>query len=271
MIFYPSCPPVRKDSNLFAKEKVINLPPLSTLLSKRDAVSILELINTSLSSSREDDLKKLILGIRSLIPFDFAVCALAKLPVRGAIDACAIINVSYPKEWLDFYLENELCDVDPIVKENFAEFGVQYWADTYRKYGHPKEFIYLAEQFNLKKGYSCGIRDGREGSLFSLAGEMQDHPRHRLILDTLAPHLHQALSRVATGVEAKANVALSAREKEVLSWIRQGKSSWEISVILGISERTVKFHISTIMSKLNAVNRSHAVAIAMSMNLIPVD
>ncbi len=48
----------------------------------------------------------------------------------------------------------------------------------------------------------------------------------------------------------------------------QGKSSWEISVILNISERTVNFHIYNIMQKLEAVNRTHAVAVATSLGLI---
>jgi len=56
---------------------------------------------------------------------------------------------------------------------------------------------------------------------------------------------------------------LSQRENEVLNWIMEGKSSWDISNILNISESTVKFHIDKIMKKLSAVNRTHAVAIAM--------
>lgn len=274
MLLCRSYPLSESTGNLFPQDKAVDAP-LATLLSKRDAVSLLELINASLSVSREDDLKKLVVGVQSLIPFDFAVCALAKEAATGAWDDCdvVIINITYPEEWLDLYVRNNFCEIDPVAKENFTAFKVQYWADTYRKYGHPEEFIELAEQFNLREGYTCGVGDhtGRGGSLFSLAGEVQDHPRNRSILGTLAPHLHQALSRVAAGPQGKTNVILSAREKEILTWIRQGKSSWEISVILGISERTVKFHVSTVMGKLDAVSRSHAVAIAMSMGLIAVD
>jgi DNA-binding CsgD family transcriptional regulator len=54
---------------------------------------------------------------------------------------------------------------------------------------------------------------------------------------------------------------ISKREKEILKWLKKGKSSWEISVILNISERTVNFHVGNIMQKLNAVSRTHAVAI----------
>jgi PAS domain S-box-containing protein len=62
--------------------------------------------------------------------------------------------------------------------------------------------------------------------------------------------------------------SLSLREKEILGWIMQGKSTWDISTILKISERTVKFHVDNIMKKLSAVNRTQAVAIALREKLI---
>ena len=52
---------------------------------------------------------------------------------------------------------------------------------------------------------------------------------------------------------------LTLREREVLHWIAAGKSSWDVSVILGISERTVNWLIARASRKLNAVNRTHAV------------
>jgi DNA-binding CsgD family transcriptional regulator len=61
---------------------------------------------------------------------------------------------------------------------------------------------------------------------------------------------------------------LSEREREVLRWTSEGKSSWDISMILNISERTVKFHIMNIKKKLDAVNRAHAVAKALRMKII---
>ena len=64
---------------------------------------------------------------------------------------------------------------------------------------------------------------------------------------------------------------LSEREKEVLTWSKRGKSSWEISAILNISERTVNFHVNNIMQKLNAVNRTQAVAVAIERGIIKTD
>jgi DNA-binding CsgD family transcriptional regulator len=61
---------------------------------------------------------------------------------------------------------------------------------------------------------------------------------------------------------------LSGREIEVLRWIKQGKTNIEISELLGISERTIKFHVQSIMKKLRCQNRVHAVSIAIEQGLI---
>ncbi len=61
---------------------------------------------------------------------------------------------------------------------------------------------------------------------------------------------------------------LTEREKEVLQWLKVGRSTRDISKILNISERTVKFHVGNIVRRLNAENRTHAVAVAMGKGLL---
>ena len=53
---------------------------------------------------------------------------------------------------------------------------------------------------------------------------------------------------------------LTARERDCLAFVAEGKSDWEISVILGISQSTAKFHVDNARRKLGATNRAHAVA-----------
>lgn len=61
---------------------------------------------------------------------------------------------------------------------------------------------------------------------------------------------------------------LTERERECLIWIAQGKTSWEASVILGISESTTTFHLRNAVLKLKASNRTHAVAKALQSGII---
>ena len=56
------------------------------------------------------------------------------------------------------------------------------------------------------------------------------------------------------------SVSLTAREKEILTWIRDGKSTGEISTVLDISQDTVKYHVKNIFQKLNATSRTQAIA-----------
>lgn len=61
---------------------------------------------------------------------------------------------------------------------------------------------------------------------------------------------------------------LTAREREVLALVAQGLANKEIAERLIITERTVKFHVSAIMGKLGAANRTEAVALARQQNLL---
>jgi DNA-binding NarL/FixJ family response regulator len=63
---------------------------------------------------------------------------------------------------------------------------------------------------------------------------------------------------------------LSNREREVLTWASRGKTSAEMAIILGLSERTVNFHCDQAMRRLDAVNRTQAVATAIAHGLTGV-
>ena len=64
------------------------------------------------------------------------------------------------------------------------------------------------------------------------------------------------------------NSDLSAREREVLDLIVQGKSNKEIASELGISESTVKCHVSVILMRLNVTDRTQAVVTALQRGLV---
>ncbi len=70
-------------------------------------------------------------------------------------------------------------------------------------------------------------------------------------------------------VHKQDKTGLSFREVECLLWAAQGKTAWEISTILSISERTVRFHLDNAGKKLDAVNTTQTVALAIAQGLIP--
>lgn len=64
------------------------------------------------------------------------------------------------------------------------------------------------------------------------------------------------------------SVRLSKREYECVSWTSQGKTSYEIGMILGLSENTINNYLVAASRKLGAVNRAHMVAKALRDNII---
>jgi two-component system response regulator DegU len=55
---------------------------------------------------------------------------------------------------------------------------------------------------------------------------------------------------------------LTRRETQILNYVAEGNTNKQIADILGISEQTIKSHVSAILRKLNANDRAHAVALA---------
>ena len=87
-----------------------------------------------------------------------------------------------------------------------------------------------------------------------------------------APGLMGALLRRPAPVELSGPEpgaeAVTQREMDVLQCIAQGLANKQIAVNLGISEHTVKFHLSSLYAKLGATNRTEAVRIGMQRGLV---
>jgi transcriptional regulator EpsA len=93
--------------------------------------------------------------------------------------------------------------------------------------------------------------------------------RQAYFLELLLPYLHMALLRLAQPDAADAHAPilrpLSGRETEILEWVREGKSNYEVGRILGISALTVKNHLQRIYKTLGVSNRTHALARCMAL------
>lgn len=79
----------------------------------------------------------------------------------------------------------------------------------------------------------------------------------------LSPYLLNAAMRCREN-----QINITKREKDCLKWACEGKTSWEISQILGIAERTVNFHLSNCIVKTDSANRQQAIVKCIVKNLI---
>jgi DNA-binding NarL/FixJ family response regulator len=75
-------------------------------------------------------------------------------------------------------------------------------------------------------------------------------------------------SKILQQASPSSEAALTEREREVLGLLAQGKSNKDIAAALVITERTAKFHVSSIMSKLGASNRTEAVTMAVQKGIV---
>jgi DNA-binding response OmpR family regulator len=111
----------------------------------------------------------------------------------------------------------------------------------------------LADRANELKGWRLGA---------------DDYVTKPVDLDVLAAVIAARLLRVARTALPRRHVELREPEVETLTWAARGKTSAEIAQILGMSKRTVDFHIEKARNKLGVTTRTQAVSRATSDRLI---
>jgi DNA-binding NarL/FixJ family response regulator len=99
------------------------------------------------------------------------------------------------------------------------------------------------------------------------------HTPHEEIVAVIR-RVHGGATAIQQGVRRPAMAApaglLTDRELEVLQYLRRGMSNAEIAHQMGIVERTVKAHVTAILTKLHATDRAGAVARGFDLGLLQV-
>jgi DNA-binding response OmpR family regulator len=95
-----------------------------------------------------------------------------------------------------------------------------------------------------------------------------DYVTKPIDFDMLAAIISARLAGVARMNVWPTTIALNEREVEVLTWAARGKTSAEIAKILGLTKRTIDFHIDNAREKLSAATRTEAVLKAATGRLI---
>jgi DNA-binding CsgD family transcriptional regulator len=176
---------------------------------------------------------------------------------------------SYPTAWQQRYAQAGYLLTDPTVAHGRQSQAPILWND--RAFASNRALWGEAQDHGIRTGWaqSCLERSGA-GSLLTLcrcsepltASELQAKEARMRWLVQVA---HVSLSRAILAQEKIASAALTKREREVLQWSANGKSAQDIADTLNLSKSAVDFHLKNSIQKLNAPNKTAAVARAALM------
>ena len=207
--------------------------------------------------------------------FDAFIYAL-RIPSQFSESRVVVIN-GYPDAWLERYWEQDYSLADPVVGFCSQHTLPVLWHELNLQKKSPSAKVMLeAGDFGLKAGVSMPVHSPQgEMGILSFTLNNSNQKSNRAItqealpyVQLLASHVHEAVRRVLELVDPDGREPLTIREQECLRWAADGKTSWEISQLLGISERTVNFHLNNSMIKMDVCNRQHAIARAILQGLI---
>jgi len=213
------------------------------------------------------------LSLQELFPIEGAYITVSfEDCYKGALYTAGY-NVGFKQHQIDLYESAQYHHTDPnniLPQQSKRAVSWQGAASSYTLAN--SSFLSLMKEVNLESGITLSYKDKfheyYETYLFLNFGDKQVTSFHTDMAESIMPHIHHLCVEDLNDQRIENNKSfLTAREKEVLYWIKEGKSSWEVGTILSAKERTVKFHLKNIYSKLGTTNRTQAVLKAAHMGL----
>lgn len=205
---------------------------------------------------------------RELARYGFHAWLITGLPTgEDRIDPLMILN-GWPKGWTQLYTGQNFVRNDPVVAHCFRSHLPFEWQDApYDPLGQPKshEVMLRATDFRMKSGFCVPIHTA-EGfqAVVTMAGERVElGGRIKRALHLMAMYAFGKAVELSQSGKVISESCLTNREREVLQWTAAGKTSWEISRILAISENTVTGYIKAAAVKLDTTNRTATVVAAL--------
>jgi DNA-binding CsgD family transcriptional regulator len=169
---------------------------------------------------------------------------------------------TYPPTWTAHYLRSRYQALDPIVSRALSDTEPFEWGGDQRcsiELSEAQRRLFdEAAKFGIRYGFTIPIHDGRgptAAMTFAsdesrLSAFQRCIGENRRVLQLLAIYFHAHVRRKLIPDRLVDGVALTPREFECLDWSAQGKTTWEIGRILGISRHTVATHLENVKEKL---------------------
>jgi DNA-binding CsgD family transcriptional regulator len=177
----------------------------------------------------------------------------------------------YPVDWLRLYVAEELGRFDPVLRRARSSVTPIDWA-SFAADTSARRFFSMAQANGVgRHGVTIPLHAPRGGfAVLSLSADCSEAAWRGLLDVRTADAVLVAHHLLASSSwrPPEPPPALSGREAECLRWCAAGKTVLEIASIIGVSERTVRFHLENARRKLDAVNSRHAAARALQFGLI---
>jgi len=202
--------------------------------------------------------------------FGFSYFILTGLPTHGQRFESLVLQRFWPEDWMSHYVSRDYIKRDPVAIASVVHCRPFTWREAWTRAsatGSAGDLVMMeAADAGLKDGVCVPIpvRNARSGCI-SLASEVPITEKDALQpVNVLSLTFASRLQLLVDHKRRPKGLTLSEREREVLTWVAEGKTAWEISQIIGISESTVNKHIAGAIRKTGSVTRTQAVARALT-------
>ncbi|MEX6505809.1 LuxR family transcriptional regulator [Jiella sp. M17.18] len=205
--------------------------------------------------------------LRSARSFGLMNFGISGLPDKGEKIDPYVLLCGWPEEWFARYAERGYVHADPVIARTRETDTPFTWSEAIGQRAlTPSERRTMdeASEFRMMDGFTVPIHSihGLSAIVTFGAEKVQLGEKERGALHMIAIYAHNRLRTLPSGggTDNGKRSKLTMRERDCVLWCAQGKTNWEISAILGLSERTIEAYLKNAGVKLGTVNRAHLVA-----------
>ena len=238
------------------------------------SLNFIEQMQPVLDAPREDAWFDAVARLAGSWGFDRVLLAI--LPRPGMRLEDAFIRTNYSAAWRQTYSEEGFAYIDPTVAHCASRSAPLMWSPELFATRPQKSLYEEAQSHGLRAGVTLPLHGPhQEAGMLCFVSDQNPaggfmNQVNRLLPDlALLRDLVMDTSQRHLSAHAQALIPkLTPRERECLKWTALGKSTWEISHILGCSEAVVNFHMKNIRAKFGVNSRRAAAVIATQLGLI---
>jgi len=207
-------------------------------------------------------------------------CHYAYFVTHKGLDVKPRIISNYPERWLKAYKAANYHLIDPVINHGLKCVAPFSWQEAVEATDSEQsdDVFAFAQKYKISTGYTFNLHDSN--GLFAALSICNTERRvdFEHVMQQRAAEIQMTLIQFHDCLTASfapnelfaesLDTSLSDKEMGVLKWVVMGKAYREIAAMHAISVRTVKFHMSNVVHKLQVRNAKQAVYKAVSLGLV---
>ena len=242
-------------------------------LARKHFQTAMDAIDRIESAPSADAVAGIVKSAVAVFGLEHFCCLTPRSSQYPTFDDCMLMH-RWPEGWFEIYRKSGFHSHDPIVRHTRTQLRSTAWSEAPIPNDPVARTVMsvAAVDFGMRAGISVpiyGINSYQAG--VSFAGlEIDESQDARSAIELIAIYSFNRFNNFRAAAAPAQAKLLTARQREILQWVANGKTAWDTGRILGVTPDSINKVVTNAITKLQAANRTHAVVEAIRRREIEI-